>query len=206
MERSRTRAYRTGLLVLLAAAYAAGCRPGTPIREAVHLDEQLVSPGRRVRAGDRLGTVGNTGNAQGTAPHLHFGIYSRGEGPLDPLPFVHEPRTTPSPVTADDDPLGTWRRTANAGFRLRAGSGTSAPILMELPRHTVLRLEAAIADWYRVALPEGTRGFVIARATQPLESPIRRHQPPASTLVRQRPATPIAAGCRSTDHPKPPLP
>ena len=35
-----------------------------------------------------MGYVGNTGNARTTPPHLHFGIYSRGEGPLDPLPFV----------------------------------------------------------------------------------------------------------------------
>jgi murein DD-endopeptidase MepM/ murein hydrolase activator NlpD len=159
-----------------------------------HLDEQLVSLGQRVRAGDRLGTVGNTGNAQGAPPHLHFGIYARGEGPLDPLPFVHEPRTVPPPVTADGDPLGTWQRTKSTGFRLRAGSATTAAILMELPRHTVLRLEAATANWYRVALPDGTRGFVIARATQPLDSPIRRHSPRTATLVRQRPAptaTPI---------------
>jgi murein DD-endopeptidase MepM/ murein hydrolase activator NlpD len=161
-----------------------------------HLDEQVVSPGQRVRAGDRLGSVGNTGNAQGTPPHLHFGIYARGEGPVDPLPFVHAPPGAPPPVTADDAALGTLRRTTSASLRLRAGSGTSSPILTELPRHTVVRLESAIADWYRVTLPDGTRGFVIARATQPLDVPIRRHRPAASTLVRQHPepaATPIAA-------------
>jgi murein DD-endopeptidase MepM/ murein hydrolase activator NlpD len=52
-----------------------------------HLDQQLVSVGRRVRRGDVIGTVGNTGNARTTAPHLHFGIYSRG-GPVDPLPYI----------------------------------------------------------------------------------------------------------------------
>lgn len=33
-----------------------------------------IVPGRRVRRGDRLGTVGNTGSARGIQPHLHFGI------------------------------------------------------------------------------------------------------------------------------------
>ena len=53
-----------------------------------HLEKQAVSAGERVAAGDVVGYVGNTGNARTTPPHLHFGIYSRGEGPLDPLPFV----------------------------------------------------------------------------------------------------------------------
>ena len=53
-----------------------------------HLEKQAVSTGERVKAGDVVGYVGNTGNARTTPPHLHFGIYSRGEGPVDPLPFV----------------------------------------------------------------------------------------------------------------------
>lgn len=53
-----------------------------------HLDRQAVEPGDRVAAGDVLGWVGNTGNARGTAPHLHFGIYARPGGAVDPLPYV----------------------------------------------------------------------------------------------------------------------
>jgi murein DD-endopeptidase MepM/ murein hydrolase activator NlpD len=53
-----------------------------------HLQTQAVTTGARVKAGDVVGYVGNTGNARTTAPHLHFGIYGRGEGPIDPLPFV----------------------------------------------------------------------------------------------------------------------
>ena len=50
-----------------------------------HLDSQTVIPGARVRVGDTLGLVGNTGNARTTPPHLHFGIYRRGEGPIEPI-------------------------------------------------------------------------------------------------------------------------
>jgi murein DD-endopeptidase MepM/ murein hydrolase activator NlpD len=60
-----------------------------------HLSRQSVRTGERVRAGDVIGYVGNTGNARGTPPHLHFGIYAVGDGPIDPLPFVQgAPRTT----------------------------------------------------------------------------------------------------------------
>ncbi len=53
-----------------------------------HLDEQLVTTGMRVRAGEVLGRVGNTGNARTTPPHLHFGIYERGTGAIDPDAFI----------------------------------------------------------------------------------------------------------------------
>jgi len=55
-----------------------------------HLHTQAVAPGDLVDAGAVVGYVGNSGNARTTLPHLHFGIYSRGEGPIDPLPFVRE--------------------------------------------------------------------------------------------------------------------
>jgi peptidoglycan LD-endopeptidase LytH len=53
-----------------------------------HLERQAVATGQAVQPGDVVGYVGNSGNARTTAPHLHFGIYARGEGPIDPLPFV----------------------------------------------------------------------------------------------------------------------
>jgi peptidoglycan LD-endopeptidase LytH len=57
-----------------------------------HLDTQLVEPGQLVRAGDPIGTIGNTGNATTTPPHLHFGVYLRRlgmrGGARDPYAFL----------------------------------------------------------------------------------------------------------------------
>ncbi|SIQ19982.1 Murein DD-endopeptidase MepM and murein hydrolase activator NlpD, contain LysM domain [Alkalispirochaeta americana] len=50
-----------------------------------HLQEALVEPGRAVRAGEPLGTVGSTGFS--TGPHLHFEIIHQGI-PLDPELFI----------------------------------------------------------------------------------------------------------------------
>ncbi|HEY8520822.1 MAG TPA: M23 family metallopeptidase [Gammaproteobacteria bacterium] len=59
-----------------------------------HLDTQLVRPGDFVLAGEPVGTVGNTGNARTTPPHLHFGVYFRPRGvrggARDPYPLLAE--------------------------------------------------------------------------------------------------------------------
>lgn len=54
-----------------------------------HLDEiaDSVKPGTRVRAGEKIGTVGNTGNARHTPPHLHLGYY-RGGTATNPYPQI----------------------------------------------------------------------------------------------------------------------
>jgi murein DD-endopeptidase MepM/ murein hydrolase activator NlpD len=43
-----------------------------------------VHRGQRIKAGTVLGYVGNTGNARGAPPHLHYGIYARG-GAINPF-------------------------------------------------------------------------------------------------------------------------
>ena len=56
-----------------------------------HLDSITVEDGDMVDAGTKVGTLGDTGNAKGTAPHLHYNVYptNRGfygaEDPIDDL-------------------------------------------------------------------------------------------------------------------------
>ena len=59
-----------------------------------HLERAAMDRARRVRSGDVLGFVGNTGNAADTPPHLHFGIYDwgRNTGAVDPIPHLTERR------------------------------------------------------------------------------------------------------------------
>lgn len=137
-----------------------------------HLDSQVVAPGQRVDVGDTLGFVGDTGNARGTSPHLHFGIYRRGEGAVDPLPFLRRPSGSLADVTADLDRLGSWVRMRDGGIRLRRAPGIGAELLQELERHTPLEVLAGSGDWYRVRLPDGAAGYVSARLTEPADSPV----------------------------------
>lgn len=58
-----------------------------------HLDDWApgLQVGDIVTAGTPLGSVGTTGNARGTPPHLHYGIYRR-DGAYDPLPLLRAQR------------------------------------------------------------------------------------------------------------------
>lgn len=71
-----------------------------------HLDQWApgLSRGHRVVPGQLLGTVGNTGNARSTPPHLHFGVYRLGLSgvrAVDPVPLL---RKNPSPWGLLDKP------------------------------------------------------------------------------------------------------
>jgi murein DD-endopeptidase MepM/ murein hydrolase activator NlpD len=57
-----------------------------------HLDSYApgLAAGDYVTPGTVLGYVGTTGNAAGTAPHLHFGVYAPG-GAVNPLPLLADP-------------------------------------------------------------------------------------------------------------------
>ncbi len=61
-----------------------------------HLDAYApgLEVGDPVTTRTLLGFVGTTGNAQGTPPHLHFGVYGFG-GAINPLPLITD-RTAPT--------------------------------------------------------------------------------------------------------------
>lgn len=129
-----------------------------------HLDTQLVADGQHVERGDTLGTVGNTGNARTTPPHLHFGIYRRGEGPVDPFHFVHTPPQDPAPLRADTALLGRWARTTRS-TTLRGPD-------IDVPESVAVRVRGARAGDYRVVLPDGTEGWIAATALDALTTPV----------------------------------
>lgn len=54
-----------------------------------HLDafSETLKPGDYVTPETVIGYVGDTGNAKGTPPHLHFGVYASG-GATNPLPLL----------------------------------------------------------------------------------------------------------------------
>jgi murein DD-endopeptidase MepM/ murein hydrolase activator NlpD len=61
--------------------------PGLEVHYFAHLDRYgPVRERALVRPGDVLGYVGTTGNARGTPPHLHYGIYVLPGRAVNPYP------------------------------------------------------------------------------------------------------------------------
>lgn len=75
-----------------------------------HLDSYApqLAEGDHVTTRTILGYVGTTGNAQGTPPHLHFGVYTPA-GAINPLPLLTD-RSTPK---AEKSETGNRKRTVN---------------------------------------------------------------------------------------------
>lgn len=44
-----------------------------------------------IQAGAVIGFVGNSGNARTTPTHLHYGIYLKGQGAINPYPYLVQP-------------------------------------------------------------------------------------------------------------------
>lgn len=63
--------------------------PGGHWHYYAHLERfAAIHEGQLVAAGDVLGYVGDSGNARGTPPHLHYGIYRFRGGALNPFFFL----------------------------------------------------------------------------------------------------------------------
>ena len=129
-----------------------------------HLDSQLVQSGRRVRQGDTLGLVGNTGNARTTPPHLHFGIYQRGS--KDPLSFIQTLEEIER-LPADTSFLPQVLRVKANKVNLRSGPGDKHQVIGQLEKNSWLRVIGLHQEWFRISLPGKQQAFVHMNLVEP---------------------------------------
>jgi murein DD-endopeptidase MepM/ murein hydrolase activator NlpD len=151
-----------------------------------HLDQHSVRSGQRVKRGDTVGLVGNTGNASQTAPHLHFGIYQ--QGPIDPYPYVQKDTSRLPRASFDVSKVGTWQRTARLAARLRSAPHAEASAVMEVPRHTPLLVVGGTGAFLRLSTPDEREAFVLARMMEPIDKPLRNTRLTQLRIVRRGPS------------------
>lgn len=151
-----------------------------------HLQEHKVASNTYVKKGDIIGTVGNTGNARTTPPHLHFGIYMSRSGPVDPVDFITAVNDTPAPIVSDQKVLGQWVRAKQPGISLTSAASRSAQIA-ELEQHVPMQIVAAANNHYRVGLPDGTSGYVSATGIESTESNIQSFLAEQSMALQDSP-------------------
>lgn len=137
-----------------------------------HLDQQLVTTGQRVSVGDTLGLVGNTGNAKGTGPHLHFGIYRYGRGATNPYPYVHESAKPIPAVKVDMTHIGNWVRVSSKMANVRVQPSSKAAVYTSLKQFTPLQVTGAADSWYRVRLPDQSEAYVMSTLVEGIAKPI----------------------------------
>lgn len=137
-----------------------------------HLDKQIATEGQQVLPGDTLGLMGNTGNAQTTSPHLHFGIYTT-EGAVNPLPFVTPAIKRPAKITGSLNYLNTTARTLGNSILYQAPDD-KAPHLAALKSGSIVLVIAASDNWYTVQLPNGLTGFIQNKQITNTKIPLRK--------------------------------
>lgn len=153
-----------------------------------HLDSQLVQNGQRVKIGDTVGLVGNTGNARTTPSHLHFGIYTSG-GAINPLIFVNRAIKKPEPILASLKNLNATMRTDERNVKLYAEPAEKGGIKEALPEGTALHVDAATGNYYKVTLPDGNVGYLNSAAVAAVAVPLRKLTPKAAQALYAQPDT-----------------
>nr|WP_227677338.1 M23 family metallopeptidase [Psychrobacter urativorans] len=62
--------------------------PGGAGHYYAHLEDYAdISPNQWIEVGDTVGYVGDSGNAKGTPPHVHYGVYINGSA-VNPYPLL----------------------------------------------------------------------------------------------------------------------
>lgn len=134
-----------------------------------HLNEILVKKGDRIKIGDTLGTVGNTGNARTTPPHLHFGIYQNGA--TNPITHLKAEGSRLRKVDSRLGHLGDDIRLNKSTRMLLDATGNKS---VQLSKDQIAKAVGINARQYRIELPDGQSGYVNKSALTGLDKSLEK--------------------------------
>jgi hypothetical protein len=127
-----------------------------------------VREGAKVVAGQVIGWVGDSGNAESTAPHLHFELRRPDGTPVDPYASLLAAKRRGRPLVAppirperrEEDPApGIWRWLRREKRPADPPPEPPAPPAAPTPRGETLRLEPTPDEGPRVPLEESDEGL-----------------------------------------------
>ena len=145
-----------------------------------HLEDILTTAGERVQIGDTIGTVGNTGNARTTPPHLHFGIYK--DGPVDPYHFIVPDKRKVPRIRGDQDLLNTIVR-CKSPVKAHGPRGEEL-----LNKDQIMKIAGRTGSFFRVLLPDNTAYFVEHQLVEPVEESLFERKIEPGIHVRANPS------------------
>lgn len=120
-----------------------------------HLDSIAVTKGKRVKTGDTIGFVGNTGNAETTPPHLHFGIY-RKKGAVNPFPYI---KLTDIQQVKDTSQVVKGTISKNRAD-LRKGPASVFEQLATLKKNDTILVLGKNQNWFHIQTQDSLKGFI----------------------------------------------
>tara|TARA_A100000171_G_C2139511_1_gene153605 strand:+ start:3911 stop:5047 length:1137 start_codon:yes stop_codon:yes gene_type:complete len=121
-----------------------------------HLDSIHVAEGQRVKLGDTIGFVGNTGNAETTEPHLHFGIYKGSTGPVNPYPYVKQTEI-PEITTLNTKTRGVINRNKTS---IHQGPSSALDEVGIVSKNDTISILGQYGSWFHIVAKDTLKGYV----------------------------------------------
>lgn len=128
-----------------------------------HLDSIAVSERKRVKVGDTLGFVGNTGNAITTDPHLHFGIY-KSQGAVNPLSFIKKTEIQVSEISSTITKAVTLKNRSE----IHKGPAAVYKEFISLKKNNTLLVLGKSQKWFHIQTSSGLKGYINETDIKPL--------------------------------------
>ncbi len=131
-----------------------------------HLDSIGTTTGKKVKAGDTIGFVGNTGNAKTTPPHVHFGIYKGSVGAINPYPFIKQTEIQKVDTSIEFNKAIVSRNRTEVA----KASISGFKILGNLKKNDTISILGKSEDFFHIQSKSGLKGFISDKTVKPLPS------------------------------------